>query len=161
MAFPSEPSQGQSLGVSRRAILAIDYGRERIGLALSDESRLIAQPLGTLIRTNRRHDIARLRQLCRHHAVGNIVVGWPVHLDGTPGTMAAEAAQFAARVRKQLGLPVELLDERLSSWEASEMSGARKSPGGASPRKRKALDHIAAAVILRDYLARADRGTQG
>jgi len=116
---------------------------------------------GILPRTNRRNDIVRLRELCRNHAVGSIVVGWPVHLDGTPGTMAAEAARFADRLRKQLGLPVDLLDERLSSWEAAQVIGTTKTRDRTSLRKGNTLDDLAAAVILRDYLSRAARGTQG
>jgi putative Holliday junction resolvase len=164
MVLPSDSSHNQSRVEPRRAILAIDYGRRRIGLALSDESGLTARPLGILPRTNRRHDVVRLRELCRSHAVGSIVVGWPIHLDGTPGTMAAEAARFAERLRKQLGLPVDLLDERLSSWEAEQAISARVPRKGASlgkSRKRKTLDDLAAAVILRDYLSRAARGTRG
>lgn len=160
MALPSESSQPSRSG-SRRAILAIDYGRRRIGLALSDESGITARPLEIVTRTNRRDDVQRLRKLCRDHAVGSIVVGWPIRLDGTPGTMAAEAARFADRLRKQLGLPVELLDERLSSWEASQMIDANKTRHRSGLRKEKKLDDLAAAVILRDYLARAVRGTQG
>jgi putative Holliday junction resolvase len=164
MGLPSQSSQSQSRGGPRRAILAIDYGRRRIGLALSDECGLTAKPLGILSRTNRRHDIVRLRELCRNHAVGSIVVGWPILLDGTPGTMAEEAARFAERLRKQLGIPVDLLDERLSSWEAEQVIGETKPRQAASlgkNKKRKTLDDLAAAVILRDYLSRAARGTRG
>jgi putative holliday junction resolvase len=161
MGFPSESSHSQFRGGPRRVILAIDYGRRRIGLALSDECGMTARPLEILPRTNRRDDVQRLRKLCRDHAVGSIVVGWPVHLDGTPGTMAAEAARFAERLRKQLGLPVDLFDERLSSWEAAEMIGTTKTRERPSLRKGKTLDDLAAAVILRDYLSRAVRGTQG
>jgi putative Holliday junction resolvase len=161
MALPLEPSHSQSRGGTRRAILAIDYGRRRIGLALSDECGLTARPLGILPRTNRRNDIVKLRDLCRNHAVGSIVVGWPIGLDGTPGIMAAEAARFAERVRRQLGLPVELLDERLSSWEAAQMIGTSKTRDRRSPRKGKTLDDLAAAVILRDYLSRPIRETRG
>jgi putative Holliday junction resolvase len=161
MPLPSGSSQGHSGSGLRRAILAIDYGRQRIGLALSDESQLTGRPLGILQRTNRRDDITRLRELCREHSVGRIVVGWPIRLDGTPGAMAAEAEQFAERVRKQLGLPVEMLDERLSSWEAEELAGTTGMRKKAAAGKDKALDDVAAAVILRDYLSRTVRGEQG
>jgi putative Holliday junction resolvase len=161
MSLPPGSSNGQSRSGSRRAILAIDYGRERIGLALSDEIGLTARPVGILLRTNRRHDVQRLRALCRNHAVGSIVVGWPIRLDGTPGAMAAEAARFAERLRKQLGLPVDLLDERLSSWEAEQAAGAGGPRKKSSPRKRKRLDDFAAAVILRDYLSRTPRDARG
>lgn len=161
MPLPPVTREYQPRGGLRRAILAIDYGRTRIGLALSDSSELTAQPLAILQRTNRRDDVKRLRELCREHSVGKIVVGWPIRLDGTPGAMAAESAQFAERLRKQLGLPVELIDERLSSWEAEQLAGPTKALANAPPGKRKALDDVAAAVVLRDYLSRAGRGAQG
>jgi putative pre-16S rRNA nuclease len=153
MVLSSQSSRGQARGGPRRVILAVDYGRKRMGLALSDASGLIVRPLAILSRTNRRNDLLRLRDLCRKHEVGRIVVGWPVHLDGMPGAMAAEAARFADRLRKQLGLPVDSLDERLSSWEAGQVIGATAPRGRASRRKRKGLDDVAAAVILRDYLS--------
>jgi putative Holliday junction resolvase len=140
----------------RRAILAIDYGRRRIGLAVSDALGLIARPLATWIRVNRRRDLARLRELCRAQGVGVIIVGWPLHLDGKESEMAGEAARFAERIRKHVGLPVELVDERLSSWEAeqaiAEAASPRRSQYG--KRRRKPVDDVAAAVILRDYLSR-------
>jgi putative Holliday junction resolvase len=138
-------------------VLAIDYGRRRFGLALSDELRVTARPLGIIERKNRGADLARIRDLCREHEVGEIVVGWPVRLDGTPGEMAQEAAQFAERLRKHLGKRVELADERLTSWEAAQHAydaGAR--------RNREAVDDLAAAVILREYLAQSrDAETAG
>ena len=76
--------------------------------------------------------------------------------------MAADATRFAERLRKQLGLPVDLLDERLSSWEAEQVASATNLREGVSPGKnRKTLDDLAAAVILRDSLSRAVRGTRG
>jgi putative Holliday junction resolvase len=149
MSFRELASSAPAPVTSQRAVLAIDYGRRRMGLALSDRLGLTARPLATWERTNRRRDLARLRELCRQHAVGGIVVGWPLRLDGTPGEMAREAAGFAGRLRKHIGLPVELVDERLSSWEATEQTHA------AGNRSAKPVDELAAAVILRDYLTRA------
>lgn len=157
----SPPSPAASPG---GRILAIDYGRKRFGLALSDELGLTAQPLATWLRTNRRNDVRRLRELARQHAVGRILVGLPVHLDGRPSEMAAEAERFAARIGKELGLPVELVDERLSTWEA-EQTLESAAPAGelgcsrssAARKRRGEMDQIAAAIILRDYLAR-ERG---
>ncbi len=133
-------------------VLAIDYGRRRIGLALSDPLGLTAQPLATLERTNRREDLRRLGAVVREHHVQRIVVGHPLHLDGRAGEMAEEAAQFAARMAKQLRLPVELVDERLSSWQAKQMLAAGRAVFG----KRHGGDThpLAAAVVLRDYLER-------
>jgi putative holliday junction resolvase len=143
-------------GAGSRAgrILAIDYGRKRLGVAISDALGVIAQPFATWNRTTNRRDIARLRTLCRQQGVGRIVVGWPLQLSGGRGKMADEAARFADVIRKELGLVVELVDERLTSWEAQQaLDEAEKAPSH-SRRKRRKMDEVAAAVILRDYLTR-------
>ncbi len=160
--------QSESLRVEprlRRAILSIDYGRERMGLAIADVDVKIAQPLSTMQRINRNEDMRRLRELVREHGVKQIVVGLPLKLDGTRGEMAEEAERFARRVRKQLGLPVEMVDERLTSWEAErlleETQGrffhAEKSGSAKKHKKtpeRVTVDAVAAAVILKQYLER-------
>src|SRR5579863_9392089 len=131
----------------RNRILAIDYGRKRIGLALADELRVTAQPLGTLLRTNRQSDLRRLRETCRSHAVSRIIVGHPLHITGEAGEMADESARFASRLRKELGLEVELVDERLTTWEARQVRpGSKRDESG----KRPPVDDLAAAVLLRD-----------
>ena len=144
-AHVPDPAQARP----RTRILAIDYGRKRIGLALSDELRLTAQPLGTLKRTNRQADLRSLRETCRSHAVSRIIVGYPLHITGEAGEMAEESARFATRLRKELGIEVELVDERLTSWEARQIRPATRSDEG---RKRHPVDDLAAAVLLRDYL---------
>ena len=145
-------------------MLAIDYGRKRLGLAVSDPIRVAARPLATWTRSNRRHDLARLRTLCCEQGISRIVVGWPLQLNGSRGDMASEAASFADRIRKDLGIPVELVDERLSSWEAEQLLANDRVAKGRSPnpkhpkhRKHRRLDEVAAAVILREYL-HAGRG---
>ena len=132
-----------------RRTLAIDYGRKRIGLAISDELGVLAHPLATLVRKNRRDDLRRLRETCRKHAVAGIVVGHPLHMSGEAGEMAQEAARFAARLEKDLGIEVVLADERLTSWEAAQTVAETNSK---SLRKHQQLDSVAAAVLLRDYL---------
>ena len=123
---------------------ADEYGRKRWGLALSDELGVISRPLATWIRTNRRRDITRLRELVRREGVRRIVVGLPLHLDGAPSEMSAEAARFAVQVGRQLGLPVALADERLTSWQAAQEHRPRRGDAG--------LDARAAALILEEYL---------
>jgi putative holliday junction resolvase len=130
-------------------VLAVDYGRRRIGLALSDELGLTAQPLATLERKNRRDDMKRLRAICESYCVARILVGHPVHMTGEAGEMSDEAAQFAARLRKETGIVTELVDERLTSWEAKQTVAETKSR---TRRRGEAIDAIAAAVLLRDYL---------
>ncbi len=149
------------VGNTPGSILALDYGRARIGVAIADTDSQLARPLLTLERLNRNEDMRRLRELAREHSVRQIVVGLPLRLDGTRGEMAEEATRFAARLRKQLGLPVDMLDERLTSWEAErlleEQSGRvlhdAKTHGKAERRPARAsVDAVAAAVILKEYL---------
>lgn len=157
------PQPSNLLGERQRScVLAIDYGRARIGLALAEEHARLARPLATLDRVNRNEDMRRLREIAREHGVKQIVVGLPLRLDGTRGEMADEATRFAQRVRKQIGLPVELIDERLTSWEAErllEEQQGRAIHSSAGKRRRKedpraTVDAMAAAVILKEYLER-------
>jgi len=151
--------------IERRSILAVDYGRARIGLALADAQTRMAQPLSTMERINRNEDMRRLRELVREHGVKQIVVGLPLRLDGTRGEMAEEAGRFAQRVRKQIGVPVEMVDERLSSWEAErlleEVQGRfihdeklKVSKKSKNVQAKMSVDAVAAAVILKEYLDR-------
>lgn len=135
-------------GIKVQRILAVDYGRKRIGLAISDDLGLIAKPLATLSRTNRSNDFRRLRDICRAQGVVRIIVGHPLHLTGEASPMSDEAERFAGRLKKELGIPVELQDERLTSWEAERTVAETKSHS----RRREPLDEVAAAILLRDYL---------
>ena len=147
-------------GTFAGSILAVDYGRARIGLAIAEAETGMPRPLLTLERINRNEDMRRLRELAREHGVRQIVVGLPLRLDGTRGEMAEEATRFAARLRKQLGLPVDMLDERLTSWEAErlleEQSGRvlheAKTHAKGARHARASVDAVAAAVILKEYL---------
>src|SRR5712692_5874066 len=150
-----------ALSSARKSIVGIDYGRARIGLAIAEVDSALPRPLTTLKRVNRNEDMRRLRELVREHGAGQIVVGLPLRLDGTRGEMAEEATRFAARLRKQLGLPVDMVDERLTSWEAErlleEHSGrvlheAKTHPKGGNKPVRASVDAVAAAVILKEYL---------
>jgi len=151
--------------VERQSILAVDYGRVRIGLALADSETRMAHPLGTMERINRNEDMRRLRELVREHGVKQIVVGLPLRLDGSRGEMAEEVQRFAQRVRKQIGVAVEMVDERLTSWEAErlmeEIQGRfirdEKLAGSKKPKNtqnKMTVDAVAAAVILKEYLDR-------
>ena len=159
LVIDSQKKPAQAPGHS---IVAIDYGRARIGLAIAEADSARPRPLLTLKRVNRNEDMRRLRELVREHGVGQIVVGLPLRLDGTRGEMAEEATRFAARVRKQLNLPVTMLDERLTSWEAArlleEQGGHFLRDAKAAEKRGKrenpriSVDAVAAAVILKEYL---------
>jgi putative Holliday junction resolvase len=154
----SRASKPQSLRVAVTLpgrILAIDYGRRRIGIAVSDELRITARPLTILERKNRSELIRKLREMAREYGARQIVVGYPLNLDGTSGEMAEEAARFANRLRKELGVEVELVDERLTSWAAEQTiaeTGRRARRRDSGPRQSH--DDFAAAIFLRDYLER-------
>jgi putative holliday junction resolvase len=154
-------TQRHRVGNKAGSILALDYGRARIGVAIADTDSQLAQPLLTLERVNRNEDMRRLRELAHQNNVRQIVVGLPLRLDGTRGEMAEEATRFAARLRKQLGLPVDMLDERLTSWEAErlleEQSGrvlhdAKTHGKSRNKPVRVSVDAVAAAVILKEHL---------
>jgi len=131
-----------------------------MGLAIAEAPHGLAQPLTTLERVNRNEDMRRLRELVRDHSVKFILVGLPLRLDGTRGDMAEEAERFAQRIRKQIGVLVEMVDERLTSWQAErqleEQFGRRSkitdSASKMKPAEKFSLDSMAAAILLREYL---------
>lgn len=135
----------------RARILAIDYGRRRLGLAVSDEMGVTAHTLPVIERTNRRMDIRRLRELVKEKGITAILVGFPVHLSGRVSEMAEKAEKFAMHLKKELRLPVVLRDERLTSWEAEQMSEEL----GLKRGKNAEIDSIAAAILLHEYLSEA------
>lgn len=133
-------------------VLAIDYGRVRLGLALSDEEEILASPLPFVRRSRSLDaDVRSLAHLAAEHAVERIVVGLPLQMDGTEGEMADEVHGFAQRVKEVTGLPVSMIDERLTSAEAERAL----IEGDVSRRKRKRLrDSLAAVLILQADLDR-------
>lgn len=160
MRAQSLPSPELPTNALNRRILAIDYGRRRLGLALSDRMGITVTPLAIHSRSNRRDDMLRLREICRQHNVGTILVGWPLRLDGSAGAMAGETQRFAQRLRRELKLPVEMVDERLTSWQARHEVLESQSAGRRTKRPEDAVDDVAAALILRDYLSRQHPDSQ-
>ncbi len=135
----------------RGRVLALDYGRRRIGLAVSDELGWTAQPLQTIERKGRFEDMRRLREIASREGAERILVGYPLRMDGSAGEMAQEAARFAHRLEQALGLPVVLRDERLTSWTADEWL-AEHPRGGRSLTR----DELAAAILLTEYLGQRE-----
>ena len=135
--------------------VGLDIGEKRIGVAVSDVSGTLARPLGVLRPSSLDVDaldvvsteIARLA--AEEDGLGEIVIGLPRRLDGTPSDMTPRVEQFARRLQTKTSLPITLQDERLSSREAESRLALRDKDW----RSRKArLDAAAAAVILQDYL---------
>ncbi len=129
--------------------LGIDLGRARIGLALADDVLRTARPLETLQRRGEAAELARLRQVVEAWEVSRLVVGLPLNMDGTEGGSARLARTFAARLGEALALPVELFDERLSTFEAESRLRER---GVSAREQRSVIDAEAAAVILQGWL---------
>ena len=131
-------------------VLGLDLGSKRIGLAVSDPEASIAFPAGTLRSAGRKADIAAVCRLIEEREIGAVVVGLPRHMDGRHGPEAEAAEKFAAGLRRASGLPVETLDERWTSQEAERSLAAQ---GHSAKRTRAHVDEVAAAIILRTYLA--------
>ena len=130
-------------------VMALDVGKIRVGVALSDPLGYTAQPLLTLWRKTRGEDLRSLLRLIRKHEVVKIVVGNPLHMSGDVSTWAAKVHEFAEELEKRSGLPVQLWDERLSSVAAHEIL----NEAGHGRRERKyVIDQVAAVVILQSWM---------
>jgi len=130
-------------------ILGIDFGRARIGLAISDELGLLAHPLETL-RANK-DAIERIAEIIRERNIDKIVVGVPRHMSGEIGESAKEALEFANKLRAQIPCPVETWDERLTTVAAER---ALRGAGKKTRKTRHIVDQVAAQMILQSYLDR-------
>ena len=131
--------------------LGLDLGRATIGLALADDVLRTARALRTLRRAGEPQDLAALKRVAEDYEVGLAVLGLPLNMDGTEGPSARLARAFAPRVEGALGVPVELFDERLSTFEAERRLEAL---GFSSRDRRDKVDAEAAAVILQGWLDR-------
>jgi len=130
--------------------LGLDIGSRRIGVAVSDELGLTAQPVLTLERrSSRREDLRSLARLCRRFGVVGIVVGNPVQLSGEISPQAAKNQAFAAELGALAGLPIHLWDERLTTREAHQIL---YEAGHARQQHRKVVDQVAATLILQSFL---------
>lgn len=131
-------------------ILGIDYGRKRIGLAVSDEAAFLARPLEPYLRTRSLdRDLERIAQLANEFEAETIVVGLPLNMDASKGEMAHEVEAFVDQLRAVSGAHVILSDERLTSAEAERVL----IEGNVKRKDRKQLrDGLAAVLILQGYL---------
>src|SRR5687768_16615813 len=130
-------------------VLAVDYGKVRIGLAVSDPLGHIAQPLRVIERPRRGSLVDAVVAVAREVEASEIVVGLPLRMDGTEGANARSTRDFADALRERSGLPVVLWDERLSTVEATR--GMRQA-GYTSREQRGTVDKVAASLVLRSYL---------
>ncbi len=135
-------------------VLGLDLGDARIGVAISDDRRRIAVPLGT-VRTGPPADVRAIADLVGEHGVALVVVGHPLLLSGEPGERAHHAERFADALSAFLDVPVVLHDERLSTVEADR---ALRETGASGRDRRRTVDRSAATVILQSWLDAARAG---
>lgn len=133
----------------RTRLLAIDPGKVRLGLAISDAERRLASPLATLTRRNPDQDAAYLKKIIEAEEIAQIVIGLPVHLDGREGEQAKAARALGAWVQEISELPCVFFDERFTTFEAESSLW----DAGLTHKKRKQRrDQVAAQILLQSYL---------
>ena len=144
---PDLAGSGARHGASR--IMALDVGKKRIGLAVSDELGITAQGIETLQRTRIREDIRRLKEIALRWDVTVLLVGRPLHMSGSESRQSEYTREFAERVRKELNLPVIYWDERLSSAEAERVL---RETGATLAQRKRSIDRMSAVLLLESYL---------
>jgi putative Holliday junction resolvase len=134
---------------SEYRILALDLGKKRIGLAISDPLGITAQGLPNLVRTNKRADLDALGHLARERGVNLILMGNPINMKGAEGRQSAWVRDFAGAIQQRLGLPVRFWDERLTSVEAGRVL---RESGISIEKRAAAVDRLSAVILLQSYL---------
>lgn len=133
-------------------VIGLDYGSKTVGVALSDELMLTAQPLTTIHRdrpTKLRQTLAQIEQIIEQYDVDRIVVGWPKKLDNEEGERCEKTKEFGDMLENRTGLEIIYQDERLTTAQADGVLGQ----GGIRKDKRKQyIDKMAASLILQNYL---------
>lgn len=135
-------------------ILGFDFGKKRIGVAVGQTLTASASPLTTLAVHNEQADWDAIGRLIQRWQPAQLVVGLPVNMDGSEHALAATVRDFAGQLQDRYGLPVHLVDERLSSHEAQRIAagmGGRSAPH--SQAAKEAVDRIAAQLILETWLS--------
>jgi putative holliday junction resolvase len=132
-----------------RRVLGLDVGDRRIGVAVSDELGLTAQPVLTIVRKNRRQDMNSLARIVRKYGCSQVVVGNPLHMSGDISPQALKAQGLAQDLQRETGVAITLWDERLSTTEAHRHLDAAGHQRG---DRRAVIDQVAAVLILQGFL---------
>jgi putative Holliday junction resolvase len=130
-------------------VLALDLGRKRIGMAVSDELGITAQGLDTLEREGRRDDIEKLRRITVEKNVRLILVGDPIHMSGEQSRQSDYTREFAKELEYKTGLPIRFWDER---WSSREAERTLRGSGIANDRRKPTIDKLSAVLLLQSYL---------
>jgi putative holliday junction resolvase len=134
---------------SAKRILALDLGKKRIGLAISDELGLTAQGLETMERKGRRDDIEILRRLAAGRGVTRFLIGDPLHMSGAGSRQGEYTREFARELERKTGLPVEFRDER---WTSRAAERTIRGAGVANHERKATIDRLSAVILLQSYL---------
>jgi len=137
-------------GAERPGLLALDVSKRAIGVAGADGGWRLATALRTIRRKRWAQDLAQLQAVLQEREAGALVIGWPLNMDGSEGPRCQSVRAFAARLDAELGLPILLWDERLSTFAAEE---AADQAGLRNTKRAAMLDALAAAAVLQDALA--------
>ena len=135
-----------------KILMGLDYGSRTVGVAFSDALYLTAQPAETIFRDSEnklRRTLARIEALAKERGAALIVLGQPVHMDGSEGERVEKCAVFKEMLERRTGLPVVWQDERLTTVEADEIL---EESGVPREERKKYIDQVAASLILRDYM---------
>ncbi len=130
-------------------ILALDLGKKRVGLAISDPLGITAQGLPNLVRTNKRADLDALGRLAREYEVHLVLLGNPVNMGGNEGRQSRWVHEFAEAIEHRLKLPVRFWDERLTSVQAGRVL---RESGISIEKRAAAVDRLSAVILLQSYL---------
>lgn len=130
-------------------VLALDVGDRRIGVAISDPSGIVAQPLTVITRQGTAVDVETLRALVTERDVGAIVVGLPLTLRGERGPQAQKVLAWVEHLRRGMPVPVHLLDERLTTVQGER---SLRETGTSSRKRKQVIDQVAAQLLLQHFL---------
>ena len=130
-------------------MLAIDFGTNRMGLAVSDALGITAQGFPTLQRTRLDKDLLKIQELMEEYSIERVIVGNPLGHGGGETAMSRKAAEFAEKLRRRVNCPVLLWDERLTSVQANR---ALRDSGLSLGKRQRAVDRVAATLLLQSYL---------
>lgn len=129
--------------------LGIDFGTKRLGLAISDELGIIAGRYGTIERKGTKTDVDKLKRIVEREKIQKVIIGYPKNMDGSSGDTVRKVEDFVSNIKRQINIPIETWDERLSSVSAEKIL----IRGNVKRRKRKkVIDQLSAVIILQNYL---------
>lgn len=136
----------------KKRILALDFGSKTVGVAITDPLLITAQELETIVREKPsalRATLRRIVEVVEQYDVGQIVLGLPLNMNDEEGERVEATKDFAEQLRKRISVPIDFIDERLTTIEADEILAEQGVP---KSERKKVIDQVAAAIMLREYL---------